>query len=326
MKKGLKIHGVGYYVPPKVVTNDDIAKIVDTNDEWIRTRSGIRERHFAEEGVMNADMAEAAAKKAIESVVTFRGETSVKDFDVSEIGLVLVGTFTPDCYSPSVASALQGRLGLPSHTMVMDISGGCTGYLLALKTAHALLQTLDCKYALVIGSELIYPRLDWNDRSSCILFGDGAGASIVSLSEDDELVFEDSIAHKGDEKVIHVDTLGEDAGLIRIEGQAVYKFAVSNVPGIIQEAMDKAGWTPEDIDLYILHQANVRIIQGVAKHFGQPMDKFFVNADKYANTSAASIAIAMADATEQGLLKPGMKVLLSGFGAGLIYGAICMEI
>ncbi len=312
IKKGLRIVSVGHYAPANTVTNDDLSKIVDTNDEWISSRTGIRRRHFVEDET-GIDLAYNAAKSAIEK----------GNIDISDIGACVVATVRADYVTPAMACVLQKKLGLNTDIPCFDINAACSGFMYGIQIARGLLFQSDKKYALVIGVETLSKILNMEDRGSCVLFGDGAGAAIIELSDDHK--FYGDMGAKGDEEVLFCPN---DPGIDRyvsMKGSDVFKFAVSTVPKSIFTILDKAGLQPDDIDVYVCHQANKRIIESVSKKIKQPMEKFFINLDEYGNTSSASIPIALSEMMEKGLIKPGMKMICVGFGAGLTWGGAYLE-
>lgn len=307
---GIKILGTGKYVPEKIITNDDWAKLVETSDEWIVQRTGMKERHFAADDETTTSMGAAAVKLAIEDA----------GIDPQEVGALIVATVSADNYSPSDACLIQRDLGLRDNMIAFDISAGCSGFVFGLETMRGLLMSGGFKYGVLVASEILSRKMDKTDRSTCVLFGDGAAAAVISLDDNSE--YYSCIGVHGDDELIKVPVPN---GPIYMDGQATYKFAVSSVPKLINDVMEKAGVSPDDIDMFLLHQANLRIIEAVQKRVKQPDEKFFININKYGNTSAASVALAMDEAKKEGKLKPGMKVLLAGFGAGKTYGAIIFE-
>lgn len=251
-------------------------------------------------------MAMAAAKQAMEGV------------DPSAIGLVLVATFTPDQATPSVASQLQQALGLPEEVLAYDINAACSGFLFALLTAERLLEAMPGKCALLVGAEKVSGRLDYTDRGTCILFGDGAGAAVVQA--DGRPTWAD-YGNRSNGSAIYTD----EKGLLRMEGRQVYQFAVRTVTQSIRNVLEKAGLEPGQLDHVVCHQANHRIIEAVARHLGAPMELFFENLGEYGNTSAASIPLALDEMHRNGMLKSGQRVLLEGFGSGLSWGSYLFE-
>lgn len=311
--KGLKIIATGRYAPERVVTNEDLSKIVDTSDEWIRERTGMQRRHFCSEGEGNLSNAVKAAKLALERA----------GIDKSEIGSVVVATFCGDYYVPSTACLVQKELELPDDMMCFDLNAACSGFLYGLQVIRGLLLQSEKKYALLIGSEVVSKRLDMTDRGTCILFGDGAGAVLLGLSDSS---YTSILGSHGDETVINCPNRDGVAHTVHMDGHATYKFAVSTVPRLMKNTVEKAGITLEQVDKFILHQANARIIESVAKTLRQPMEKFFLDIEEYGNTSAASVAIALDDAIEKGWCKQGEKIMLVGFGAGKTWGAALLEL
>lgn len=318
-----RIVGTGRHLPERVMTNDDLAEIVDTNDEWIRTRTGISTRRIADEQTGAADMAADAAHKAMESA----GVTA------DDIDLIIVSTATPDRWLPSTACDLQLRIGA-DRAFAFDLVAACSGWLYALSVAEGHLAAGRADTVLVVGTEKMSAIVDWSDRSTCVLFGDGAGAAVVRRAEGEEGII--SSFHRSDGR------LGEllwrpaggtrvplDAAVVerrdhclRMSGREIFKNAVRSMAEACDGAMERAGLTGDDIDLMIPHQANIRIIESTAKYTGIPMDKVFVNVDRYGNMSSASIPVALDEALRDGRLEPGMKVLTSTFGGGLTWGAM----
>ncbi len=306
---GLKIVATGACAPSKVVTNDDLAKIVETSDEWISQRTGMKERHFVAEDENHTMLAECAAKQAIERA----------NIDKSQIGAVIVCTVSGDYFSPSCACLIQGRLGLSNDIIAFDLSAGCSGFVFGLDTIRAIMMAKNIKYGLVVGAEVLSKKMDMTDRGTCVLFGDGAAAAVVSLSDSS---YTSVIGVDGDEEMINIKSPN---GFIHMDGQGTYKFAVATVPKVIEQVVRDAGLTYDEIDHYVLHQANLRIIESIAKKVKQPMGKFVVNIDKYGNTSAASVGLALNEAINDGRIKAGEKLLLCAFGAGRTWGAVVIE-
>jgi len=309
---GIRIAGTGKCLPKEIVTNEMLSEIVDTTDEWIESRTGMKKRYFCGEED-NLYLASNAAREAVE-----RAEVSA-----GEIGIVIVATFTSDYFMPSTACLIQKELGLDEDVLCFDLNAACSGFVYGIETARALLGTTEKKYALVIGSEVISKKLDMQDRSTCILFGDGAGAAVIEKAENKK--YAGIFGCRGNAEDLYCRAAEENSRKIHMNGQEIYKFAVRTMPQLICDAAKKAGLELSDIDLFVCHQANLRIIESIAKTLGQPLDKFFIQVGEYANTSAASIAIALCDLESAGRLEPGMKIILTGFGAGLTWGAIGME-
>ncbi|MCM1273554.1 MAG: ketoacyl-ACP synthase III [Clostridium sp.] len=312
VKDGLRIVATGHYVPDKVVTNDDLSKLVDTNDEWISSRTGIRRRHFVE-NESNLDLALNAARLALER----------SGIDKEELGVCIVATVKPDNLTPSMACLVQAKLGLPEEIPCFDINAACSGFMYAMQIARGLLMNSDRKYGLVVGSETLSRMLDMTDRGTCVLFGDGAGAAIIELTDKNR--FFSVLGSRGNDEVLVCSNQNNENRYLSMIGSDVFRFAVSTVPKAIHALLDQVGLTADDIDYFICHQANFRIIESVAKKCKQPIEKFYVNLDEYGNTSSASIPIAMDEMNEKGLLKPGMKIICVGFGAGLTWGGAYLE-
>lgn len=316
-----RIIGTGSCLPETVVTNDDLSKIMDTSDEWISSRTGIRERRLVKEET-TASMSAAAAKRAME------------DAGVSpqEIDLIIVGTITGDCVTPSTACEVQAAIGV-ERAVAFDINAACSGFMYALHTADAYIRSGIYKTALILGAETLSKIMDWNDRSTCVLFGDGAGAAVVRADQTGLLAYDQgSDGEKGQvllcEGRKNNNPLVEnsvDLQYTHMDGQEIYKFAVTTVPASIKKVLDKAGLSVEDIDYFALHQANIRIIQSVAKRLKVSEDKFPTSLDHCGNISAASVPILLDEMNRKGLLKPGMKIVLSGFGGGLTWGSAVIE-
>lgn len=306
--QGIKIVATGRALPQKIVTNDALSRRVDTNDEWIRTRTGIRQRYFCEEETCQS-MAIEAAKRTLEK----------SGIDKTEIGTVIVATATPDNVFPSVACMVQKALELSAEVLAFDLSAACSGFLYGLGVCHSLLLNSSKKYALLIGSEQMSKILDMEDRSTCVLFGDGAAAAVVTL---DEREFYQKAWSDGDLSALSCGGVGCESQHIFMEGSKVFKFAVKAIAQGIDEILEVSGKTIEDIDYVICHQANERIIDHVSRKYQGV--KFYKNMDRYANTSAASIPLALDEMYEQGMLKEGMQVILVGFGAGFTWSsALC---
>lgn len=304
---GLRIVSTGSALPNKIVTNDDLSKIVDTSDEWISSRTGIKERRVSE-SEKNYELAAAAAKKAMQ-----KGNVNPE-----QIGVVIVATMSPDYMMPSTACLVQRELNLPEDVMAFDLSAACSGFLYAIRAARGILEGLHKPYAIVIGSEQTSKILDFTDRSTCVLFGDGAGAVVVELS--DAHPYFQKVWSRGDEQALSCPgpARGEKAK-IQMNGREVYKFAVTACKDAMDAVLAEAGMTLDDIDYVVCHQANERIIEHVRKKYQAPEKKFFMNLSRYANTSAASIPIALDEMMEQGLLQEGSRILAVAFGGGLTW-------
>ncbi|HEX8834531.1 MAG TPA: beta-ketoacyl-ACP synthase III [Abditibacteriaceae bacterium] len=321
------ITGLGAYLPERVLTNADLESIVETNDEWIRSRTGIGERRIAAPDQTTADLAEKASRAAIEDA----------GIQVSELDLIIVATCTPDYPFPSTASLLQDRLG--ATCAAFDLGAACSGFTYALVTAQQFVATGAAKTVLVVGAEVMSRVLDWTDRNTCVLFGDGAGAAIVqSVPEGFGVQGFDlgSDGSGGELLKIEKYTAGESAptalvcgsvGDRRIfqNGREVYRFAVNVMGESAARALDSAGISGDSIDLFVPHQANVRIIDSAAKRLGVGSDRVFVNVEKYGNTSAASIPIALREARDAGRINRGDTVVMVGFGGGLSWGSLVVK-
>ena len=308
---GIKIRGTGRFAPAKIVTNDDLAKIVDTSDEWITTRTGIQTRHHCTTET-HTDMCVNAARQALESA----------GISPEDIGACVVATFSSDYLSPSAACMVQRGLGLPHDAVCFDLNAACSGFLFAIHTMECLLAQAPRKYGLVIGAEMLSRFINWEDRGTCVLFGDGAGAAVVTLADSP---YACTLGARGDAEAIFIEGPGPERPYIHMDGQKVFRFAVEAVPHCIHVLLEETGLGLEDIDWFVPHQANKRIIDHVAKKLKVPNEKFYQNMMRYGNTSAASIPIALDEMAEQGLLKKGQKVLCVGFGAGLTWGGALLE-
>lgn len=320
-----KLLGGGYYVPDKVLTNADLEKMVDTSDEWIVRRTGIKERRIAPENMYTSDMALIAAQRALENA----------GVAASELDLILTATCTPDMFTPSVACILQARLGA-KNAAAFDINSACAGFIAALTTANQFIGTGYYKKILVVGAENLSKMTDYKDRNTCILFGDGAGAFVVGASEDRGVLATDIGADgEGGKNITSLAFLNDEAELAKrvsgnkatlwMDGSEVLKFAVRIMVQATNTVAKKAGWTLDDVDLVIPHQANIRIIDGAVKRLGIDKDKVFVNIEKYGNISSACIPIALCQAIGDGKIKSGDKIILVGFGGGLTWGAAAIE-
>ena len=318
----MKFLGIGSALPKKVVSNDDLAQVMDTSDEWIRSRTGIGTRHIAVEETTTSMSVEAAGK-------------ALKDAGVSaeELDLIIAATVSPDYIFPTLACEVQSALGAVNAT-AFDLGAGCSGFLFALATADAYLRTGRFRKALVIGAETLSKMVDWEDRSTCVLFGDGAGAAVISAEGNGLLSMVQgsdgaggmalSCKNRPVNNIYH--KLGpQQYSFTQMNGREVYKFAVQTVPKAVSEALEKAQVPIEEVKYFLLHQANIRIIESVAKRLHQPMEKFPTNLEKCGNVSAASVPILLDDVLKQGLLQKGDKVVLAGFGAGLTWGSCVIE-
>ena len=303
------------------MTNDDLSKIVDTNDEWIRSRTGIGERRIATED-STSDMAAKAAARAIEQA----------GIAPEEIDLILLATSSPDSCFPNGACEVQAKIGA-IHAACYDISAACTGFVFALSTAHAFISSGIYRTALVIGADVLSKLVDWTDRGTCVLFGDGAGAAVVSADETGVLGLNmHSNGAKGEVLTCGSRSNGNfllgrkpELGYMAMDGQEVFKFALETVPKLTRELLDQDGLDKDQVDWYVPHQANHRIVESVAKRLKVPLDRFYENIERYGNTSAGTIPIALDEMAERGLLKPGQWIMCLGFGAGLTWGGALFQ-
>ena len=318
------IMGTGSYVPERILTNNDLAKIVDTNDEWITTRTGIRERRIAADDEATSDLAFKAAEKAIIDA----------GIDKNEIELIIVATMTQDHLTPSTAALVQDKLGIKAAAF--DVSAACTGFIYGFTAGYSFIKAGIYKKVLVIGAETMSRVTDWEDRGTCILFGDGAGAVVLGevetggflashLAADGSGACELIVPAGGSRKAATAETIENREVYLKMNGREIFKFAVKAFPESVENVLTQQNLIADDIDIFIPHQANVRIIESIAKRFNQPLDKFFVNLHKYGNTSGASIPIALDEASKEGRFKKGDKIVATGFGGGLTYGSILFE-
>jgi 3-oxoacyl-[acyl-carrier-protein] synthase-3 len=315
--KKAKIIGVGSAVPDKVVTNNDLAKFVETNDEWVRTRTGIQERRISDEKTATSDLAIAAAQKALKAA----------GLSAADLDLIIVGTTSPDYLFPSVGCILQNKLGA-AKAAAFDVSAACSGFNFALNVGASFIENGTYQNILVVGADTLTKYLDWKDRGTCVLFGDGAGAVVLTAADDGTGILASWLKAEG-QNGHHLimpgggsrDPEEKNGRFITMDGKEVFKFAVRVLEESIREVLKKAGLKIEDVDLFIPHQANIRIINHTIKKMGLPKEKVYVNLHKYGNTSAASIPLALDEAIADGKIKKGDIIVLSGFGAGLTSGA-----
>lgn len=317
-----RIVGTGSHLPGDPVSNNDLAsRGIETSDEWIADRTGIRFRHFAAEGIGSSDLALEASRQAIASA----------GIDSATIDLIIVATSTPDVIFPSTAALLQDKLGIRNGGAAFDVQAVCTGFVYALATAEKFIRSGSHRCALVVGAEVFSRILDWNDRGTCVLFGDGAGAVILAASELPGGVLSSALHADGSHNnILSVPgqvSSGRVTGspFLQMDGQAVFKFAVKVLGDVAAEAAELAGIGVADIDWVIPHQANIRILQATARRVGIPMEKIIVTVDKHGNTSAASVPLALDLAARDGRIRPGHKVLLEGVGGGFTWGAVLVE-
>jgi 3-oxoacyl-[acyl-carrier-protein] synthase-3 len=304
-----KIIGTGSYLPVKAVTNFDLEKIIDTTHDWIFSRSGIQERHFAADDQKSSDLAYEASIKAIEAA----------GISASDIDLIVVATTSPDMPFPSTACILQKKLGISNGSPAFDLQAVCGGFIFALNTADLYVRSGQAKTALVVGAEVMSRMLDWNDRTTCVLFGDGAGAVVLKASDEPGI-----IASKLHSDGSYRDLLKADPK-ISMEGQAVFKFAVNSLSGVVEELLEQENMTGSDIDWMVPHQANIRIIEATAKKLGMTLDNVVVTVANHGNTSAASIPLALDTAVRDGRIKPGQTVIMEAIGGGFTWGATLIK-
>lgn len=323
----INITGTGRALPENIVTNFDMAKIVETSDEWIRERTGIAERRIS-----TGDTVASLSAKACERALEMAGKKA------EDVDLIIVATCSPEMLLPCAACQVQGIIGA-KNAVAFDLNAACSGFLFGLSTVYGYLQTGLYRNALVVGAEVLSKIIDWTDRSTCVLFGDGAGAAFVeAVEENGENAGIISISQGSDgargmvlscqerklDNPYIEDAIGEENNFVHMDGQEVYKFAVKQVPLCIQDALNRAGLTVEDIDHFVLHQANVRILEAVAKRLKADITKFPMNLNRVGNMSSATIPVLLDELNREGKLKKGDKIVLSGFGAGLTYGACVM--
>ncbi|MGA0369256.1 MAG: beta-ketoacyl-ACP synthase III [Kiritimatiellia bacterium] len=323
----IQLLGTGSYTPDNVLTNQDLEKMVDTNDEWITSRTGIRERRIAHADQATSDLALIAARRALEAA----------EMEASELDVILIATCSPDMAFPSTATLVQHQLGA-TQAFAMDLSAACSGFIFGLETARNLLESGRYRTALVIGAEKMSSLIDWQDRSTCILFGDGAGAAVLRNEENSQggigpciLGSNGSLSELlqvpagGSRRPVTPQVLEERSNTISMAGQEVFKHAVLNMTDTAKRLLQQAEWEPSELALVIPHQANQRILEAIRTRVGVEKDNVFVNVDKYGNTSAASIGIALDEAVRQHRLNPGDKVMLLAFGAGFTWGGMLLE-
>lgn len=320
-----KIRATGAGLPEQVITNDDLAKIVDTSDEWISQRTGIKERRIS-----TGENLSVLATKAARQII------ARAQIDPKEIDLILVATCTPDYGTPCVACMVQKEIGAVNAT-AFDVVAACSGFLFAASTADKYIRSGMYRNALVIGGEILSKIVDWSDRTTCVLFGDGAAGALLERSEDGDGILLEELGSDGEK--YHVLTDGftpasnafndveplQGMDYVYMDGREVFKFATKKIVESVSHVLDKAGLTAEDIKYFVPHQANARIVEVAAKKLHVPLDKFYMNIEHYGNTSAASIPTALNEMNEKGLLQKGDKIILCGFGGGLSWGTILLE-
>lgn len=310
--KALQLIATGGVLPKRTVTNDDLSKMVDTSDEWIRSRTGIGERHFCSEGESVTTLAISAAKMALD-------RSGIKRED---LGVIIAATVSAEYATPSTACLIQAELGLPENIPALDVNAACTGFMYGVAVAHGLLSSLGGKYALVVGCEQLSRLVDMTDRNTCVLFGDGAGAGIFELVEDS--LYETTLGAKGS-KVLTAPGTGISNSHLWMDGTAVFRFAVEAIPKCIDEILKKSRMSLADINHVVCHQANERIINHVIKKLRANPGQFFMNLEHTGNTSAASIPMALNEMYESGQLKTGDTMLCVGFGGGLTWAGVLLK-
>ena len=320
------IKGMGYYVPENVVSNFDLEKIVDTTDEWIRTRTGIEERRFASPDEATSDLSYKAALKAIE----------VAKIDKNQIDMIIVATCTPDYIAQGTSCLVQNKLGLTSIPC-LDVNAACSGFIYGMSMAYSLVKSKIYKNILVVGAETLSRIIDMQDRNTCVLFGDGAGAVIIGEVEEGYGILGLSLGAEGEDDMIlkvpaggtrkpnNEETIKNRENFLIMKGKEVFKFAVTVLPKVTLDALEQSKLSVNDLSMIFPHQANERIIEAASKRIEFPLEKFYMNLNRFGNTSAASIAIALGEALEKGLVKKGDNIALTGFGAGLTYGSMVMK-
>jgi 3-oxoacyl-[acyl-carrier-protein] synthase-3 len=322
-----EIKSLATYVPPRLLTNADLEKMVETSNEWIMQRTGIRERHIVDAGVATSDLATEAARAAIE-------RAGLKPEDIN---LIIVGTVTPDMLFPSTACLVQAKIGA-THAWGFDLSAACSAFTYSLTVGAQMVSSGAVKNALVIGADVMSSIIDYTDRSTCVIFGDGAGAVVLGASSSDEFGifdFEGEVDGKGgpalclpaggSRKPASHESVDQRLHYVKQEGQTVFKFAVTKTGDVCERLLKRNKLTAADIDLFVSHQANRRIITSAAERLGLPMDKVVINIERFGNTTAATIPLALDDAIKDGRVKKGDRVLLASVGAGFTVGAVLMR-
>ncbi len=323
----IRIAGTGSYLPEKILTNDDLAKRVDTSDEWIFSRTGIKERRIASDAEATSDLATNAARKAMEQA----------GVEAEELDLIIVATISPDTFFPATACYVQKNLGA-KNAVCFDVSAACSGFLYAMTIARQFISTRSANKVLIIGAEKLSSMVNWEDRNTCVLFGDGAGAAVITRADDgDSGVLSTLMGSDGNQTDILVvpgggsacpitpDNAEQRLNTISMQGREVYRYAVTAMRRACDQVLADANLKPDDIAMVIPHQANLRIIDAIRERLNVPKEKMFVNLEKYGNTSAAAIAIALDEANRTGAIKRGDKIVLVAFGAGLTWAAAAIQ-
>jgi len=325
-KTNAHIYGIGVCIPDTVLTNNDLAKMVDTSDEWICTMTGIRQRHIAGPDQATSDLGTVAAQRAMDQA----------GVDRADIDLIIVGTMSPDLPTPSTACIIQERLGM-KNTPAFDVAAGCSSFIYALVAGNQFISTGMYRTVLIIGAEAASKITNWDDRGSCIVIGDGAGAVVLRscppgrgilsmrLGADGSGVKHLYTPAGGTRTALTAENIAANMHKVKMDGQEVFRFAMKMLPEVTEQALEMAGVKKEEVALIVPHQANLRIIEAAARRMDLPMEKFMVNLDRYGNTSSASIPIALHEALETGRINQGDVVVLTGFGAGLTWGAVVLK-
>lgn len=317
-----RIAGTGSYLPEKVLTNADLEKMVETSDEWIQTRTGIRERHIAAEGETTSDLGYQAALRALEAA----------GIDASQLDMIVVGTTTPDLIFPSTACLIQAKLGV-AGCPAFDVNAACSGFVFALSVADKFIRSGDCRQVLVIGAETLTRIVDWNDRTTCVLFGDGAGAVVLKADEETGIL-STHLHSDGSKKELLWNPVGVSAGFkdgangggtINMKGNDVFKYAVKALDSVVDETLAANGLDKSDLDWLIPHQANLRIIEATAKRLEMSMDQVVVTVDQHGNTSSGSVPLALDAAVRSGRVERGQLLLLEAFGGGFTWGSALLR-
>ena len=317
-----RIAGTGSYLPEKVLTNADLEKMVETSDEWIQSRTGIRERHIAAEGETTSDLGYNAALRALEAA----------GIDASQLDMIVVGTTTPDLIFPSTACLIQAKLGV-AGCPAFDVNAACSGFVFALGVADKFIRSGDCKHVLVIGTETLTRMVDWNDRTTCVLFGDGAGAVVLKADEETGIL-STHLHADGSKKELLWNPVGVSVGFregpsgggtINMKGNDVFKYAVKALDSVVDETLAANGLDKSDLDWLIPHQANLRIIEATAKRLEMSMDQVVVTVDKHGNTSSGSVPLALDAAVRSGKVERGQLLLLEAFGGGFTWGSALLR-
>ncbi|WP_312252544.1 beta-ketoacyl-ACP synthase III [Stenotrophomonas sp.] len=317
-----RIAGTGSYLPEKVLTNADLEKMVETSDEWIQTRTGIRERHIAAEGETTSDLGYQAALRALEAA----------GIDASQLDMIVVGTTTPDLIFPSTACLIQAKLGA-SGCPAFDVNAACSGFVFALSVADKFIRSGDARHVLVIGTETLTRIVDWEDRTTCVLFGDGAGAVVLNADEETGIL-STHLHSDGSKKELLWNPVGVSVGFkggangggtINMKGNDVFKYAVKALDSVVDETLEANGLDKSDLDWLIPHQANLRIIEATAKRLDMSMDQVVVTVDRHGNTSSASVPLALDAAVRSGKVERGQLLLLEAFGGGFTWGSALLR-